>query len=128
MFFGPGYIQRCMFAFITLTILSCIVDGAWIGAGDYGVIKTLTFFEGYGPIWKFPLIAAGFMVALPQMVSFDYSFFNSLGSFGMICRLVLFGTIGIGFVWGFATMLWPIIANFTVNVVRGIGGVLGKFF
>lgn len=128
MFFGAGYVQRAMFAFIVLTLLSCVFEGVWLSDTDYGVMRTLTYFTSMGSgFWVFPLAVVGFLASLPQMLIWDYSFFHSLGSFGAIMRLILAVTISIGFVWGFATMLWPIIANFFVSVVKGLGGLLSRW-
>lgn len=129
MFFGPGYIQRIMFAFVILTILSLLFDGLWLGATDYGTLKTMTWFKGYGfSGWLFPIVAiAGFIAALPQMLMWDYSFFTSLGAAGGLIRLVLSVTISVGFAWGFATFLWPIIAQVFVAVVRGVTGLFSRF-
>lgn len=128
MFFGPGYVQRTMFVFIMCTILSLMLDGLWLGATDYGTMRTLTFFTARGTGgWVFPLAAVGFVASLPQMLLWDYSFFHSLGAFGDLCRLVLSVVISIGFVWGFATMIWPIIANFFITVVKGVVGLVARF-
>jgi len=127
MFFGPGYIQRCMFAFVICTILALIIDGAWIGATDYGTIGTLTYFKQYGTgMWVIPMTAIGFLAALPQMLLWDYSFFHSLGAVGGVFRFILAAVISIGFVWGFVTMLWPIIAQIAVAIARGVVGLLGR--
>lgn len=131
MFFGPGYIQRCMFAFVICTILSLLLEGAWLGSTDYGTMHTLTWFTSqsvkgvFGIPLAIPLGAVGFLASLPQMLVWDYSFFNSLGAFGALIRVVLSVTISIGFVWGFMTMLWPIIANFVATILRGALSFLG---
>jgi len=129
MFFGPGYIQRVMFAFVVCTLLGLLVDGLWLGATDYGTLKTLTWFEGktFGD-WAFPFVAlVGFLAALPQMLVWDYSFFHSLGAAGALIRLFLSAILSIGFVWGFATMLWPIIAQVFVAIVRGVTSLFSRF-
>ena len=128
MFFGGGYVQRTMFVFIMCTILSLMLDGLWLGADDYGTMRTLTWFTSQGSGgWVFPLAGIGFLAALPQMLIWDYSFFHSLGAFGDLVRLVLSVIISIGFVWGFATMLWPIVANFVVTILRSAFGLITRF-
>ena len=129
MFFGPGYIQRVMFAFVVCTLLGLLVDGLWLGATDYGTLKTLTWFNSYGfSGWAFPVVAlTGFIAALPQMLVWDYSFFHSLGAAGALIRLFLSVILSSGFVWGFATMLWPIIAQIFVAIVRGVTGLFSRF-
>jgi len=128
MFFGAGYVQRAMFAFAILTILSLVFEGVFLSETDYGTMRTLTFFTSLGSgFWVFPLAVGGFLAALPQMLVWDYSFFHSLGAAGGIIRLILSVTISIGFVWGFATMVWPIIANLFVSIIKGVGGLLGRF-
>ncbi|MBV6341215.1 hypothetical protein [Candidatus Magnetobacterium casense] len=127
MFFGPGYIQRCMFAFVLLTILSLILEGAWLGNTDYGTMRTLTHFSSYGPgIWAFPMMAVGFLMAIPQMLVWDYSWFASIGAIGGVFRLLLSVVISIGFVWGFATMIWPIVAQLGAAIARGLLGLLSR--
>lgn len=128
--FGPGFIQRVMFTFVLCTMLSLLLDGLWLGATDYGTLKSLTWFTSYGySSYLIPFIAFGsFLLALPHMLVWDYSFFTSLGAFGGIMRVFLSVTLSVGFVWGFATMLWPLIAQVFVAVVRGISGAIGRFF
>lgn len=128
MLFGPGYIQRTMFVFVVCTILSLMIDGLWLGATDYGTLRTLTYFTSKSTGgWLFPLGAVGFLASLPQMLVWDYSFFHSLGAFGGLVRVILSVTISVGFVWGFASMLWPIIANFFITIIKGAFGLLGRF-
>ena len=129
MFFGPGFVSRVMFAFVTCTILSLTLDGLWLGSTDYGVMHTLTWFQGQGfGSWLVPVAAfGGFLASLPQMLSWDYSFFTSLGAAGGLIRLFLGVTLSFGFVWGFITMLWPIIAQVFVALVRGVTGLIGRF-
>ena len=128
MFFGAGYVQRAMFAFIVLTILSCLFQGAFLGDSDYGVMRTLTYFTSQGSgIWVVPLGAIGFLAALPQMLIWDYSFWHSIGFGGAVIRLILAATISIGFVWGVVTMAWPIVANLFVSLLKGVGNLLGRF-
>jgi len=118
-----------MFAFVVCTLLGLLVDGLWLGATDYGTLKTLTWFEGktFGD-WAFPFVAlVGFLAALPQMLVWDYSFFHSLGAAGALIRLFLSAILSIGFVWGFATMLWPIIAQVFVAIVRGVTSLFSRF-
>jgi len=126
MFFGPGYIQRCMFVFVTVTILDLVIEGLWLGQTQYGYLRTLTYFTSmsHGG-WVFPLGAVGFLASLPQMLVWDYAFLHSLGAFGGLVRVILSVVISIGFVWGFATMMWPIIANFFITVVRGTANLVG---
>jgi len=134
MLFGPGFMQRIIFAFVVLQLLSLVFDGLWLGATDMGVLKTMTYFESkelFG--WALPLAyLAGFIASLPQMLVWDYAWFTSLGNFGSMLRLILASITLFGFVWGFVTMLWPIIAQLILAVVRGasglIGGIAGRFF
>jgi hypothetical protein len=116
-----------MFVFIMCTILSLLIDGMWLGATDYGTMRTMTYFAGKNTGgWIFPLTAATFLASLPQMLVWDYSFLHSLGAFGGLVRVILSVTISVGFVWGFATMLWPIIANFFITVIRGVVSAVGR--
>ena len=129
MLFSPGYVQRTMFAFVVLTILSLTLDGLWLGATDYGTLQTMTWFKSYEIFgWAIPFAAlAGFIASLPQMLLFDYSWLHSLGAFGGLLRLILSVIVSTGFVWGFVTMLWPIIAQVAVALARGAVGLLGRF-
>jgi len=126
--FGPGYVQRCMFAFATLTVLSLTLDGLWLGATDYGTLQTMTWFSKYEIFgWAIPLAAlGGFIASLPQMLLFDYSWLQSLGAAGLLIRLLLSVVVSIGFVWGFLGMIWPIIAQVAVALARGAVGLLGR--
>ena len=117
-----------MFAFVVLTIMSLTLDGLWLGATDYGTLQTMTWFTKYEIFgWGIPMAAAGFLSSIPQMLIFDYSWLHSLGPAGMIIRLILSVTVSVGFVWGFITMLWPIIAQVAVALARGAVGLLGRF-
>ena len=130
MHFGPAFVQRVLLAFILLQILSLVFDGLFLGATDYGTLKTLTWFTSQGfSTWLVPIVAFGsFILALPQMMIWDYAWFASLGNFGSMLRVILAAATMIGFVWGFATMLWPIIAQVFVAVIRGVTGLIGRFF
>jgi len=129
MLFGPGYVQRCMFVFFIGTVLSLLIDGLWLGTTDYGVFKTLTWFKGEGfGMFIIPFVAiGGFLAALPQLLSWDYSWLHSLGPAGALIRLFLSVVISIGFTWGFITMIWPVIAQVFVSFARGITGLFSRF-
>jgi len=121
MLFGPKYIQGCMFAFFICTMLSCIIDGAFLGSTDYGVMATLTNWTTKGfSMWSVPIVFGSFLLALPDMLAWDYSFFHSLGSAGAIMRLLLFVTISIGFVWGFFTIALVPVIQFMLNTIRAL--------
>ena len=125
--FGPKYIQGCIFAFVILTLLSGIFDGVYLGSADYGVIKTLTWWssQSFG-IFTVPLVLGSFVAALPQMLTWDYSFFASLGSAGSIIRLLLFAIVSIGFVWGFFSIMLPAAMQIFGSMIRGITGLIGR--
>lgn len=121
MWLGPKYIQGCMFAFVACTILSLLFDGAYLGNTDYGVMSTLTEWTTKGASWwRVPIVLGSFILALPDMLAWDYGFFHSLGAAGGLMRLFLFLVISVGFCWGFFTVLVPIAYNFMVNIARGI--------
>ena len=110
-----------MFAFVTCTILSLLFDGLYLGTTDYGVMATLTGWTTQGfSVWRVPLVIGAFILALPDMLAWDYSFFQSIGAAGAMIRLILFMTISVGFAWGFFTVLLPIAYNFIVMIARGI--------
>jgi hypothetical protein len=113
-----------MFAFFAGTILSLIYEGAFLGQTDYGVLGTLTQWTSQGfSFWRIPIVLGSFILALPQMIAWDYGFFASLGAAGSFMRLFLFVVISIGFVWGFFTILFPIALSFVINIARGLIGL-----
>lgn len=126
--FGPKYIQGCMVAFVLLTILSGLFDGIYLGSTDYGTIQTLTWWteQSFG-IFTVPLVMGSFIAALPQMLTWDYSFFHSLGAVGALFRLILFAIVSVGFVWGFFTVLLPVGLQLLASLARGIVGIFTRF-
>lgn len=127
--FGPKYIQGCLVAFVLLSILSGIFDGVYLGSSDYGTIRTLTWWsdQSFG-IFTVPLVMGSFLAALPQMLTWDYSFFHSLGAAGALIRLVLFAMVSVGFVWGFFTVLLPAGLQVLGSLARGLGGIFTRFW
>lgn len=126
--FGPKYVQGCLFAFTLLTIISAVFDGAYLGNDDYGVIQTLTQWTTRDfSLFTVPMVLGSFILSLPQLLTWDYAFLHSLGPIGMLLRFVLSVTISIGFVWGFFSVLFPIMANFVLAILRGITGLVSRF-
>jgi hypothetical protein len=60
------------------------------------------------------------MYHLPQIVSFDYSFLNSLGFAGALIRLICGGVLAFGIIWGFLITMIPIAYQAAVNLGRGL--------
>jgi len=125
--FGAKYVQGCMVAFFMGTVLSCLVDGMWLSSTSYGVMETLTSWSTRGfDIWRIPVVLGSFLVALPSMLAWDYSWLHGLGAFGAFLRLFFVVFISIGFVWGFFIYLYPIIANGIISLARGVIGLLSR--
>ena len=117
-----------MFAFIVLTILSGVFDGVYLGSTDYGVIEDLTWWTDKSfSFITIPLVMGSFIKAIPGMITWDYSFFQSLGAFGSIVRVLLFATISIGFVWGFFAVLLPVGIQIVASMIRGLVGLFRGF-
>lgn len=118
---GPKYMQGCMAAFVLLSIVGLIFEGAYLGAEESNLINDLTKWTVGQASWlSGPIVFASVLVNLPSLLAWDYAFFTSLGSAGTIMRLILGASISFGVIWGFLTILLPVLVNVLVQLARGV--------
>jgi len=117
------YMQGCFVAFILISLICLPLEGAFLGASESSLLSEMTQWTTRGTSWMaLPIFGASLLWHLPQLISGDYPIFASLGVFGYIVRLVIWGPIAYGLVWGFFTVLYPIIASAMANLAKGLLG------
>jgi hypothetical protein len=115
------YMQGCFVAFILISLICLPLEGAFLGSSENTLLTEMTQWTTRGTGWfALPMFGIGLLVHLPQLISGDYPIFTSLGIFGIIVRLIIWGPIAYGLVWGFFTVLYPIIASAMANLARGL--------
>lgn len=125
---GPKYLQGCMVAFILLTMLSLGLEGTFFGDYENNLINELTKWTlGTFSWFAIPLVFASLLYHLPDLLSWDYSFFTSLGAAGAIIRLLLGAFVSFGVVWGFMTLLLPVGVQVMGQLGGGLLGIFRRF-
>src|SRR4030042_711623 len=115
------YMQGCFVAFILISLVCLPLQGAFLGTSESTLLTEITQWTTRGTSWfALPMFGVSLLVHLPQLISGDYPIFDSLGVFGYIVRLVIWGPIAYGLVWGFFTVLYPIIASAIANLAKGL--------
>jgi len=110
-----------MFAFIACSILALLFEGSFLGSYENNLINELTKWSVGQSSWlSGPIIFASVLVNLPDLLSWDYSFFTSMGAGGGIIRLFLGVIISFGVIWGFLTILLPVLVNILAQLARGV--------
>ncbi len=109
----PKLIMFLAFMFLSGLIISNISSGTWIGASDITTMNTLTVIRSYdvAGLFSVPWINIDFFViGVPKLVAFDYSFF------GGEARLIqyFFLVVTIGFIFG----ILPIVIG-VLQIIRG---------
>ena len=124
---GAKMMMGFMLSFVLLTIMSLIVEGAWMGETENNTVRWLTTFTTAGvSLTTIPIFLKDFFIyGIPSMVSWDYSFLDS--SWGSLLRWILFCTISLGFVWTIIQLLYPILAA-SFNAIGGaLTGLVRRF-
>lgn len=101
------------FIFICGQILCLICEGAWLGDSDMQVINELigfdiTTLDGANPL---EMVSAGwgfFTHGIPNMLSWDYSFFY--GTFALV-KIILLFPLSVGVVWGLISLFAPLVSG-----------------
>jgi hypothetical protein len=113
--------QGCFVAFILISLVCLPLEGAFLRSSEGTLLTEITQWTTRGASWfALPMFGVSLLAHLPQLISGDYPIFDSLGVFGYIVRLVIWGPIAYGLVWGFFTVLYPIIASAMANLVKGV--------
>lgn len=113
---SPRWISGMSFIFIVGSMLSLLLEGAYIGDTEISVLNALTGYSVIeaGGLLAIPKLAGGFFtVGLPKLLLWDYAFFS--GGFAWV-RL-LFMPLSIAVVWG--------IIQVFIAVAQGL---LSRFF
>jgi hypothetical protein len=117
------YMQGCLVAFILFSILGLMCEGAFLGDSESTLIHDITKWNTQGGRgFIIPMTIASAIAHIPQLVSGDFAFFDTLGVAGALLRLIIYAPIAYGLIWGFMLVLLPIIANFVANSINGIIG------
>ena len=125
---GAKYMQGCIFAFIILTILSLLLEGSYLGSEQNNLLNELTSWTvGMASWWTVPIVFGSILWNLPDLISWDYSFFTAMGAGGAIIRLILGATVSFGILWGLLTLLLPVAWQALTSLGRGAIGLLGGF-
>lgn len=115
------YMQGCLVAFILISIVCLPMEGAFLGSNESTLFDSITQWTTKGTGWfVIPLFGIGILTHLPQLISGDYPVFYSLGVAGYLIRLVIWGPIAYGLVWGFFSVLFPIIASAMASLAKGV--------
>ena len=110
----PKLVIFFAFAFVTGTMFSLFIEGAYLGEEEVGVMNALTGMSllevsGSG-LWTVPkLLGSFFTVGVPRLLLWDYSFLT--GDWGLFKWFVCY-PLSIGFVWGLASVFIPVIQGF----------------
>jgi len=116
------YMQGCLVAFILLSILGSLCEGAFFGIhGEGTLINDITKWstQSWGG-FAIPLTLASAFAHIPELISGDFAFFKSLGVAGALLRLVIYAPIAYGLIWGFMLVALPIIINALISIGKGI--------
>ena len=125
---GPKYLQGCIVAFILLSLLGLILEGTYFRSEENNLISELTKWTlGSFSWWAIPVVFASVLWNLPDLLSFDYSFFTSLGPAGALIRLVLGASISFAIIWAFMSMLLPVGINALASVAGGAISLFRRF-
>lgn len=119
----PAYkfMMGCFVAYILISLICYPLEGAFIGSSDSDMLTGMTQWTTHGTSWLIlPIFGINMIRYLPQLVAGDFSVFTSLGIFGELVRLVLFGVLAFGLIWGFFTVLYPIIASGMISLAKGL--------
>lgn len=76
---GFHFIGFLAFAFVGMTLLNRILEGAFIAASDVSIMNTLTITRDQSifGLFNVPVINTDFFfVGIPRLVKWDYSFFG----------------------------------------------------
>lgn len=115
------YMQGCLVAFVLISLICLPMEGAFLGDNENSLFSSITQWTTKGTGWfVIPLFGIGLLTHLPQLISGDYPVFASLGVAGYIIRLLIWGPIAYGLVWGFFTVLFPIIASAMASLAKGV--------
>lgn len=118
---GPKYLQGCIFAFILLSLLGLILEGTYFTSYENNLINELTKWTMGSFSWfSVPITFASVLWNLPDLLSFDYSFFTALGPAGALIRLLLGATISFAIIWAFMSMMLPILGNIVAQLAGGL--------
>jgi len=93
------WIAGLSFVWILGTLVSLIIEGAWLGAGELNIMNSLTGFSviEVGGIMGIPKMAIGFLThGLPKLISWDYAFFT--GKFTIFRWIMI--PFSVAIIWG----------------------------
>lgn len=104
------------FLFVLCSAMCLFIEGSWIGEREMDVMNALT---GYtvveaGGMSVIQLGWGFFTQGLPQMLMWDYSFFE--GDWGIVRYFLM--PISIGIIWGVFTVVIGAVQGLTQSVLK----------
>ena len=107
----PKLLMACGLVLVVGILTSRIIDGAYFSASDAALFDTLTVIRSYNVfgLFNIPWLNPDFfIVGLPKLVAWDYSFFG--GEYEIF--KYLFYVVSIGVAWGFFVATVGILSQF----------------
>lgn len=111
------WIGGLTFVWILCTIVSLVIEGAWVGTEEIDILNSLTGYSviDVGGITGIFKMSFGFLThGLPKLISWNYAFFT--GHF-VILRIVCCCFSG-AVIWGFIQILLPTMQGLISKFVR----------
>ena len=105
------YIMFLAFCFISFTLVSRVMEGAYFNAGDVALLNDLTVIRSFSVFnwFSIPVLNMSFFtVGLPKLIQWDYPFF---GGGYEVFRYMLY-TFSIGVVFGLFTLIIVLASQF----------------
>lgn len=112
---SPNWIAGLSLAFVLGTIISCVIEGVYVGAEQMNVLNELCGYTtiGTGGLMEIMKLGAGFLThGLPKVLLWDYAFFE--GPFEIIRWFFI--PLSIAVIWGMVQVF--------ISVAQGL---LSKF-
>ena len=107
----PKLVMACGLVFVVGLLASRIIDGAFFTTADAAIFDTLTVIRSYN-VWglfTIPWLNPDFfIVGIPKLVAWDFSFFG--GDYEIF--KYLFYVVSIGVAWGFFVATVTILMQF----------------
>ena len=112
------WIAGLSFVWVLGTIVSLIIEGAWLGAEELNLMNSLTGYSvvEMGGITGIPKMAIGFFThGLPKLISWDYAFFT--GDL-FILRIIMAVTFSGAVIWGLIQVFTPVMQGILSRFIR----------
>lgn len=112
------WIAGLSFVWILGTLVSLIIEGAWLGTEDLSIINSMTGYSviEMGGIMGIPKMAIGFFThGLPKIISWDYAFFTGRL---FILRVIMTISFSGAVIWGLIQVFLPTLQGIVSRFIR----------